>query len=151
MHIQDLIDKALLTLEVGNSTPLFILLARDGTIHRKGNGNPAANLPLITGNSTDGHFEALMMTVDEHIFTYTGVIRMPEKVGTECRLTMIFQGRNGVDISFRVVYGADSQGPPVELAQILINAVKLTDTWYNQQLALQKPEGDEKKWWQVWK
>ncbi len=151
MHIQDLIDKALLTLEVGNSTPLFILLAKDGTIHRKGNGNPAANLPLITGTSEDGHFEALMMTINPHIFTYTGVIRMPEPVGTECRLTIIFQGRSNIDISFRVVYGADSQGPPIEIAEILINAVKLTDAWYNQQLGSQQPGGEEKKWWQVWK
>ena len=75
---------------------------------------------------------------------------MPNPIGTECRLTMIFQGKNDVDYSFRVVYGSESDGPPYELAEILINAVKLTDGWYKEQLA-NIPATVEKKWWRVWK
>lgn len=147
--IKHLLDKVLITLEVGDHTALLILLARDGSIHRKGNGNPdATNLQLAQAISHDGHFEALMMTVDEGIFQHAGVIRLPNPQGRECRLSLIFQGKNELDYSFRVVYGEKSEGPPQELAQILINAVKLTEDWYYKQL---QPQPEEKKWWEVWK
>ena len=147
--VKHLIDKVLITLEVADRTALLILVAKDGSIHRKGNGNPAnTNLVLAQGISHDGHFEALMMTVGENIFNHTGVIRLPNPVGKECRLSLVFQGRNDVDFSFRVVYGEESEGPPQELSQILINAVTLTEPWYQEQI---KPEGEDKKWWQVWK
>jgi hypothetical protein len=148
MLVKPLIDKVLITLEIGDKTVLFILLANDGTSHRKGNGSQnTTDLPLKTGISYQGHFDALMMTVNENIFNYTGVINQPGRRGEECRLTLIFQGINQTDYSFRVIYGADSEGPPVELAQILINAVKLTEEWYNEQLTVQ-PE-KKKKWWQL--
>lgn len=150
MSLKQLVDKILITLEVGDSTPVFILLGRDGVIHRKGNGNPAADLPLKQGYSADGHFEALLMTIDETIFQYAGVIRLPKPVGRESRLTIIFQGRGEGDISFRVVYGSESEGPPHELAEILINAVKLTDSWYSAELVSDN-EKKKDKWWQIWK
>ena len=93
MSLKQLVDKVLITLEVGDSTPIFILLSREGTIHRKGNGNPATELPLKQGHSSDGHLEALLMTIDETIFQYAGVIRLPKPLGRESRLTIIFQGR----------------------------------------------------------
>ncbi len=147
--VKYLIDKILITLEVGDQTALLILVAKDGSVHRKGNGNPAnTDLVLAQGISHDGHFEALMMTIDESIFNHTGVIRLPNPAGRECRLSLIFQGRNEADFSFRVIYSEESEGPPQELAQILINAVKITEGWYQEQL---KPEAEDKKWWQVWK
>ena len=61
--IKHLVDKVLITLEVGERTALLILVARDGSVHRKGNGNPDnAALVLAQGISNLGHFEALMMT-----------------------------------------------------------------------------------------
>jgi hypothetical protein len=147
MYVKHLIDKALITLEVGNTTALFILLEKGGILHRKGNGNPKTELPLKTGISHAGHFEALMITVNEELFNYTGVINMPGKQGADCQLTLIFQGPNELDFSFRVLYGADSEGPPKELAEVLINAVKLTDAWYAGQLNAKEPE---KKWWKLW-
>src|ERR1019366_6810060 len=106
MYVKHLINKVLITLEVGDKTSLFILLAKDGNIHRKGNGNPDKNdLPLLMGISHQGHFDALMMTINEDIFSYAGVIKQPNIVGKECRLTLIFQGPNEIDYSFRVIYG----------------------------------------------
>lgn len=149
MFTRKLIDKVLITLETGEKTCLFILLSKDGTIYRKGNGDVHKDLPLATGNSQEGHLEALMMTVSSEVFDYTGVMKMPERLGTEYQLTIIFQAGEEADYSFRVVYGDQSQGPPVELVQILINAVKLTEPWYRQQL--QQAAQPEKKWWEVWK
>jgi len=149
MYEKHLIDKALITLEVSGKTSLFILLAKDGNIHRKGDGS-SSDLPLMMGVSHQGHFEALMMTVDENIFQHTGVIKNPHRVGNKYSLTIIFQGPNDVDFSFRVIYGENSEGPPRELVEILINAVKITEAWYQQQLH-PKPEEKTKSWWQFWK
>jgi hypothetical protein len=149
MFTRHLIDKVLITLEVGEKTTLFILIQKDGTVHRKGSGSITEEKPLMVGHSADGHYEALMLTVNEEVFEHTGVLKMPDRLGNECQLTIIFQGKQDVDFGFRVVYGDQSQGPPVELAQILINAVKLTEPWYQEQLsAALEPE---KKWWEVWK
>lgn len=148
MFAKHLIDKVLITLESGDVTTLFILVSKDGSIHRKGNGSADKELPLAAGVSRQGHFEALMMTVDESIFHYAGVLKMPERLGVECRLTMVFQGPEGIDYSFRVVYGNQSEGPPNELVQILINAVKITEPWYTAQLTQSAEKED--KWWKVW-
>ncbi|HWB63686.1 MAG TPA: hypothetical protein VG603_09270 [Chitinophagales bacterium] len=139
----------LITLEVGDKTALFILLAKDGNIHRKGNGNVSrTNLPLKAAISHQGHFDALMMTISEDIFNFTGVINKPGRVGTECRLSIIFLDKDDNDYPFRVIYGSESEGPPQELAAILINAVKITDGWYSEESI--QPEAGEKKWWKIW-
>lgn len=148
MYVKHLIDKVLITLEVGDATSLFILLDKYGNIHRKGNGNAGdESQTLQMGVSHQSHFDALMMTIDENVFHHTGVIRMPDAQGTESRLSIIFNGNNGdVDLGFRVVYGSQSQGPPAELVQILINAVKITEPWYQEQLQV-AVKGKQKKWW----
>ena len=148
MHEKLLIDKVLITLEIGDKTSLFILLAKDGTIHRKGDGNLQTDLPLQRGVSDQGHFDALMMTINEEIFAFAGVMRKPNRIGKDCTLTIIFQGPREIDFSFRVIYGADSEGPPRELVEILINAVKITQGWYQEQLAAPV---EKEKGWKFWK
>jgi hypothetical protein len=150
MPIKPLIDKVLISLEVEDQTSVLIALAKDGAISRKGDGSTGNGpLPLVQGASTEGHFEALMMTVNEDIFPYAGVINLSAKAGRDCRLSIVFQGPEKVDYSFRVLYGEDSKGPPQELAEILINAVKITEPWYRKQLHPEQAEA--KPWWQFWK
>lgn len=150
MFGKHLINQILITLHTGEKNGLFILLDKNGTIHRKGNGNADADLPLLQGRSTLGHFDALLMTVNENIFHHTGVIKMPNRVGEECTLTIIFQAGE-IDYSFRVVYGQQSEGPPQELTEILINAVKLTQGWYDENQASLKQEETGKSSWKFWK
>jgi hypothetical protein len=147
------LDKVLITLEVGNTTALFILLDKYGNIHRKGNGNAAeTSLELAQGVSNQKHFDALLMTVPDSIFDFTGVVKQTPIQGKECSLSIIFNGPDDVDYSFRSIYGDESQGPAAELVQILINAVKITDPWYAEQLTPQQPLNTEaKKWWEFWK
>ncbi len=154
MQVKKFIDQVLITLEIEDKTSIFILLTKEGSLSRKGDGSTAGtDLPLVQGISHDGHFEALMMTVSDDIFNYAGVINQSAKAGRDCSLSIIFQGKKAqVDYSFRVLYGEDSQGPPIELAQILINAVKITDPWYKRKLQTEvQLKENEKKWWRVWK
>lgn len=147
MFTKHLIDKILIMLEIGDKTGLFILLTKDGKIHRKGKGSAADDvLPVLEGISRTGHFEAMMMTVDESIFQMAGVYRSKSVIGTECKLTIVFNGE-GVDYGFRWVYGEESEGPPAELTNIVINAVKITDPWYTEQTAVKE---EKKEWWKIW-
>lgn len=143
------IDKALITLEVSGQNTIFILLCSDGTIHRKGSGklNDITN-PLVRGVSHAGHLDALMSTLDEDIFNYSGVIEKKPRAGNECVLSIVLNGKRGEELIYRVIYGDQSEGPPKELVDILLNAVKITDSWYKESLA---QELNQKKWWQFWK
>jgi hypothetical protein len=142
------IDKALITLEVAERTTIFILLSRDGTIHRKGNGSlDSSHAPLMRGVSLEGQLEALMMTVHPGVYGLTGLIKNEERLGNECVLSIIFNGTKGEEYLCRVIYGDQSAGPPQELAEILLNAVKVTEPWYQEQL---KAESG-KSWWQFLK
>jgi hypothetical protein len=64
-----------------------------------------------------------------------------------------------------VNYGHDSQGPQREITEMLINAVKITDPWYEserQKLYRTTPGDDtltspiahspnnKKRWWRIW-
>lgn len=147
MFTKHLIDKVLIMLEIGDKMGLFILLTKDGKIHRKGKGSAADDaLPVLEGISRTSHFEAMMMTVDESIFQMAGVYRSKSVIGTECKLTIVFNGE-GVDYGFRWVYGEQSEGPPPELTDIVINAVKITDPWYLEQTMVKE---EKKEWWKFW-
>ena len=94
--MKNILNKVLITLDVADKTALLILLSKDGNIHRKGNGNANdTTQKLKQGFSPDGHFEALLMTIDEGIFNHTGVTKIPERLGRECVLTIVFDANRG--------------------------------------------------------
>ncbi len=160
MSYKDKLDKCLVSLDVGDHNALFIVMAKDGTICRKGNGNPAANMEMLKGNSDLGHYEAFMMTVNEEWFIFSGPIEQIPMVGQPCKLLVVFSGPNGEEAGFKVTYGADSLGPPKEVTEMLINAVKLTDGWYDSereklkiqpQFTVESSPPPSTKWWEFWK
>ena len=138
MSFKDKLDNCLVSLDVGNKNALFIVLAKDGTICRRGNGNPNKDLELIKGNSDLEHFQAFMMTVNEDILQFSGFFEQTPIVGRPCKLMIVFSGPNGEEAGFKVEYGEDSQGPPADIVEMLINAVKLTDPWYEEELTRSK-------------
>ena len=161
MSYKDKLDKCLVSLDVGDHNALFILMAKDGTICRKGNGNPATDMEMLKGSSDLGHYEAYMMTINEDWFMFSGAIEQAPMSGALCKLLIVFSGPGGEEAGFKCTYGQDSQGPPREVAEMLINAVKLTDPWYNEEreklkiqpliFAQQAPAAPRDKWWQFWK
>jgi hypothetical protein len=117
-------------LDVGDKNALLIVLAKDGTICRHGNGNPDREFEMLKGNSDLEHYQAFMMTVNEELFAFSGVFEQTPIVGKPCKMMIVFSGPNGEEAGFKCNYGADSQGPPREIAEMLINAVKITEHWY---------------------
>lgn len=163
MSYKDKLDKCLISLDIADRNTLFIVLTKDGTICRGGNGNPDAQLELLKGYSDLGHYEAFMMTVDENWFMFSGAFEQTPYEGRMCKLLVVFSGADGEEAGFKVTYGEDSVGPPKEIVQMLINAVKLTEDWYQEErtklrqqpvvAAAVRPQStvEEVKWWQFWK
>ncbi len=55
------------SMSICDKTSLFILLAKDGTIDRKGDGSLVNDLPLQRGISNLGHFDALWNAFEKGI------------------------------------------------------------------------------------
>lgn len=169
MSYKEKLDNCLLSLDVGEKNALLIVLAADGTICRRGNGNPDKRMELLKGVSDQEHFQAFMMTVQEHLFGFSGVFEQTPIVGRPCKLMIVFSGPDGEEAGFKCNYGEDSLGPPRELTEMLINAVKITDPWYERERENLKktnsPDSNirpvtnpqktsatsEAAWWQFWK
>ena|GEM_PF-1750568 len=133
MSYKDKLESCLVSLDVGDQNALLIVLSKDGTICRRGNGNPHKQMELLKGVSTQEHYEAFMMTVSEDLFMFSGFFEQNPIIGTVCKVMIVFSGPHGEEAGFKVLYGADSQGPPHEITEMLINAVKLTDQWYEEE------------------
>ena len=170
MSYKDKLDNCLISLDVGEKNALLIVLARDGTICRHGNGNPARQMETLKGVSDLEHFQAFMMTVPEHLFGFSGVFEQTPIVGRPCKLMIVFSGPDGEEAGFKCNYGEDSVGPPRELTEMVINAVKITDGWYESERQHLKKDDvsgsgvrplmrsaappnatSEAAWWQFWK
>ncbi|MFN8310681.1 MAG: hypothetical protein U0T73_12030 [Chitinophagales bacterium] len=161
MYIKHQLDKVLVTLDIAGENALFIVMARNGELIRKGDGSAGNALPLLKTVSRQGHFDAFMSTFAENVFAYSGVFDKSPYHGRQCTLLIVFNGPNDAEAGFKCMYGEDSEGPPLELSEMVINAVKLTETWYRESIAelntqsvtRLKPdsERDKKKSWQFWK
>jgi hypothetical protein len=161
---KDKLDNCLVSLDVGDKNALFIVLMKDGTICRRGNGNPDKEFELLKGYSELQHYQAFMMTVNEDLFRYSGVFDQTPIIGKPCKMMIVFSGPDGEEAGFKVNYGEDSQGPPREIVELLVNAVKITDPWYEEERNKIKrgpndaPEispightpDTKKKWWRMW-
>lgn len=159
MSYKDKLDKCLLSLEVGGKNALLIVMAKDGTICRRGNGNPEKDLEMLKGESDLQHFDAYMMTISEELFAFSGVFEQTPIIGRPCKLLIVFSGPGGEEAGFKCNYGEDSQGAPREITEMLINAVKLTDSWYEQEIEKVRERNtfnpprttEQKAWWEFWK
>jgi hypothetical protein len=167
---KDKLDNCLISLDVGEKNALFIVLTKDGTICRRGNGNPDKEFELLKGHSSLQHYQAFMMTVKEDHFQFSGVFDQAPAIGRPCKMMIVFSGPEGEEAGFKCTYGEDSQGPPREVVEMLVNAVKITDPWYEEERqklkngALHDPESGpfghspvpknkdaQPSWWQFWK
>ncbi|MFN8277596.1 MAG: hypothetical protein U0T84_08940 [Chitinophagales bacterium] len=156
MYIKHQLNKLLVSLDIDGQNALFIAISKQGDIARKGNGAAPNQLPLLQGVSHQGHFDAFMMTISEDVFAYSGVFDQKPYTGRICTLMIVFNGEDEAEAGFKCIYGDQSDGPPGELVQMVINAVKLTQPWYDQQISAAKVtpipavEKEKKPWWQMW-
>lgn len=124
----------IISLDIGGDRALFILLARDGSINRLGTGTIRnEDIDLFIGSGEEAIFEQLMSHLKEETLNHMGGYDIPEKRGKLCKLTILFRYSDEKEKGFVFQYGSNSLRPPLEIAQFVTAAVKLTDPWYEEQ------------------
>ena len=130
---------------------LSMLIHKDGTLNRQGNGSlPPVKVAAL--GMTDGHvFRTLLDQLDERAFDHAGIYDHPEKPGRQLNYSVVFLGEKPLlrVFEFRVGSGTQNIGELLPyFNQFIINAVSLTDAWYEKALNEPvKPEVKKKPWW----
>ncbi len=152
------ISRTLITLKVDQKEVLFLMLAQDGSINRKGDGTPDCNdNDLYIGNNNEGLFDQLKSFLTEDMGNFLQkTYDVPDKKGRLCDLTILFGGE-GVETGTQFLYGEFSQGPPKPFVDYCVNAMNLTEGWFQSQKKMSstaerkiEPKPEKKSWWKFW-
>lgn len=138
-----------ITLEVNRKHSLFILLADDGSINRLGTGEVYnKENDLYIGITNEPLFSQLMTNLTDDMLQFTGGYDVFDKKGENCDLSigLVFADQTQDGFGFR--YGSKSEGPPKEISNFVVEAVKITQTWYESQKKMTKgsPEKGKPRW-----
>jgi hypothetical protein len=140
MNTRDNIHGMLVKLNISDQPALFVLLAADGTINRLGTGsvNNVEN-DLFIGVTDLSCFEQLRGKITDELLGWCGQqLADPDPHGEICELTVGFQQADGQSLMTAWRYGSESQGPPPEVCEFVIAAVKATEPWFQKQQAMVK-------------
>ncbi len=127
-------------LNIENESALFILLHKDGTINRKGNGTEEIDRNFYMGIQQDSIFSKLTETITPDFESLLNrIYDYPDKKGKTCMLEItLSDGKETKGVKY--TYGFDSTGPPKPIADYVIKAIELTDPWFNEQIKMTKVE-----------
>jgi hypothetical protein len=133
-RVEDL-SAFLVHLEYDGRPTLVVLLARDGSINRMGDGtlDPEVDSTWYIGRVEEPLFDKLMEVVPEEILELSGRYDPPDRLGVECKCTFVFSYKDGQDIGLEIVWGSESAGLPLEMQRMIARAVELTDPWWRAQ------------------
>jgi hypothetical protein len=93
----DELDSCFIRILYRDDEALMLLLSRDGTINRMGDGTPPSGdgSTLYIGRVTEPLFERLMEVVPSSLwqFRHVGRIDLHDRTGEDCLLTVLFGHR----------------------------------------------------------
>src|SRR5512147_2061596 len=118
---------------------LSMLISRDGTLGRQGNGVLPPD-PIAVMGQTDGKvFNTLMDLLDERVFPHADVYDHPHKIGTPITLSVVFMGKSETDVAiFEFRFGSETPdvGELLPYFDMFVGqAIALTDAWYAEEKA----------------
>jgi hypothetical protein len=124
----------LVTLHVGESQALYIMLSADGAIHRMGSGaESGSEKDLFIGKASGDLFSGLRRCLTPALLQWLGEFSDPHPQGKACRLTIGFRQDDGTVLTSQWQYGTGSQGPPPEVCDFVRAALYATQPWYEEQ------------------
>ena len=139
----------MIELKIEDDISLMILLHRDGTINRKGDGSHKIDHNFFMGQHQNNGFKELIDTIDSDFENFLDkVFDIPDKKGKLCSLEITLSDSKKTT-GARFLYGSESLGPPPPVTAYVKQALKLTDPWYYKQQKM--VHRNNKKWWEVWK
>ena len=94
---------------------------------------------MFIGLSRDSLFARFIARITPEMLKDQGGYELPNRMGDNCELTLLLGIRNSErNAGFKFIYGAESQGPPREIAELVRYAVELTAPWLEEQRRLIK-------------
>ena len=148
------INLVTLSLDINSKQSLFILLGKDGAINRIGSGTiKNKDKTLFIDNVEKKFLQRLMKFVPFDWSKLQGIYRIdiPDKKGKNCELQVLFKDEYNKDYGFVVTYGSRSEGPPNDIREFIINAVQITQPWFDEQKQILKQrikhQSKNKSWW----
>jgi hypothetical protein len=147
------ITSILITMLLEERQILFIAVSKDGSTNRMGDGSAnCTDNDMFIGHSDNNGFDELVKDIDDEFIAFSGAVYdIPNKVGREAKLRVAYMGE-GIDNGFEIIYGEKSQGPPKQIVDFVLKAIKFTDPWHKEQkrMTQQANSNKDKKWWQFW-
>ena len=139
------IEAFTISLQVENQPSLFLLLSYDGAINRMGSGAAdSTERELFIGKTDPGIFETACSHLTNEMLQNLGQgYQAKEPRGASCELTITFKFKDGNSNGMAYRYGSESDGPPKDVADFVIAAVRQTDPWYEEfrRNALRRKQG----------
>lgn len=150
--MKDTVEAIMIALDVASNQSLFVLLAADGAINRLGTGSVNnRERDMFIGITKAPLFEKLRHKISPEWFDHLGGYDVPEKKGLTCELTIMMKHSEGQESALRFRYGSESQGPPEDVCQFVMDAVSITEPWYKaQKETVAKAKAKKKPWWKLW-
>lgn len=130
---KSIIEKFRIDIHSGSVSALSLMLGRDGSIARQGNGKLPADMASVLGNSDSSIFSSLIEMLDERIFPHADVYDHPHKIGIPISYSIVFlgQGQETAIFEFRFGSGTTDVGELLPFFDGFISqAVALTNDWY---------------------
>jgi hypothetical protein len=123
-----------ISLDIEGKPALFILLGEDGTINRMGTGSADnAERELFIGKTDPEIFQSVCSQLTKRMLRSLGQgYQMATPHGASCELTITFKFKDGSSNGITFRYGAESEGPPQDVAEFVTTAVRQTDSWYDE-------------------
>lgn len=158
---KDEVQKIRIDIETDGQSALSLMLCRDGTIGRQGNGSLPPDKTSVMGVTDGAEFRKLIEMLDERVFTHQGIFDLPNKQGAPVKYSIAFLGEEPNLCAFEFRLGLENKDVGELLPyfdRLIVNAVALTDTWYAKAVAERKTNSERKDphpssskpWWKVW-
>lgn len=123
-----------ITVAISNKNCLAILLAKDGTINRKGTGiADSTDKDFFMGISKEKVFDSLMKTVSDDLLSYCGQIHFNCDTTKQTYKVTITFSDNKSDTGFEYCINGTQTELPKPISEYITNAIKITDPWYQTQ------------------
>lgn len=132
MQKQD-IQKLRIDIRSGKDSALSMILARDGSIGRQGNGKLPADETSVFGAADISIFNSLIEMLDERAFPHADVYDHPHKAGIPITYSIVFLGQGQDTVIFEFRFGSETEDVGELLPYFdgfITQAVSLTNDWY---------------------
>ncbi len=145
---KDDIDQIRIEIECDGESALSMMLHRDGTVGRSGNGSLPRDGVAVLGVLDDKIFHTLIDSLDERVFPHAGAYEIQNKIGKSVMYSIAFLRKEKPLASFEFRMGFENRdvGNLVSYFDGFIQqAVALTNDWHQESLKKKQEEDSQQE------